>query len=63
MTHRALVTALAALSLAGCATTFGPGALTPDPIQVARLPATGEPVKLEAAAQRRARSRRPSTSR
>jgi len=36
MPRKALVTALAALALAGCATTRGAGAVTPDPIEVVR---------------------------
>ena len=49
MTRHALVTALAAVSLVGCATARQAGALTPDPVQVARLPAPDEVVKPEAA--------------
>ncbi|HVP59335.1 MAG TPA: M23 family metallopeptidase [Myxococcaceae bacterium] len=49
MTRNALVTALAAVSLVGCATARVPGALTPDPIELARLPLTGERVKPEPA--------------
>ncbi len=49
MTRPAFVTAVAAFALAGCATARGPGAVTPDPIEVVRLPATGERVKPEAA--------------
>ena len=49
MTRNALVTALAAVSLAGCATTRVPGSLTTDPVEIVRLPGTGEPVKPEAA--------------
>lgn len=47
MTRNALVSAVAALSLAGCVTARGPGSLTPDPVEVVRLPGTGEPVKPE----------------
>ena len=49
MTRNALVTALAAVSLAGCATTRAPGSLTTDPVEIVRLPGTGEPVKPEPA--------------
>jgi len=49
MTRNALVTALAAVSLAGCVTTHGPGSLTTDPVEIVRLPSTGEPVSPEAA--------------
>ncbi len=49
MTRNALVTALAAFSLTGCMTTRAPGSLTPDPVEIVRLPGTGEPVKPEAA--------------
>jgi len=49
MTRNALVTALAAFSLAGCAISHGAGSLTPDPVEVVRLPGAGEPVKPEAA--------------
>jgi len=49
MTWNATVTALAAVSLAGCVTAHGPGSLTPDPVEVVRLPSSGEPVKPEAA--------------
>jgi len=49
MTRNALVTALAAFSLAGCAISHGAGSLTPDPVEVVRLPSSGEPVKPEAA--------------
>ena len=47
MTRQALVTALAAVSLVGCATARGPGSLTPDPVEVVRLPSTFEPVTPE----------------
>jgi len=46
---RHFVTALAAVSLVGCATTRDPGSLSTDPLEVVRLPATGEPVKAEPA--------------
>src|SRR5215469_12540029 len=49
MTRNAIVTALAAASLAGCVTARGPGSLTTDPIEVAYLPGSGEPVRPEAA--------------
>ncbi|HUM11742.1 MAG TPA: M23 family metallopeptidase [Myxococcaceae bacterium] len=49
MTRHALVTALAALSLVGCAGARVPGALTSDPIELVRLAGTGEPVKSEPA--------------
>jgi murein DD-endopeptidase MepM/ murein hydrolase activator NlpD len=49
MTGHAFVTALAAVSLAGCATAHVPGAFSSEPIELVRLPATGEPVKPEAA--------------
>jgi murein DD-endopeptidase MepM/ murein hydrolase activator NlpD len=49
MTGHALVTALAAVSLVGCATTREPGSLSTDPLEVVRLPSTGEPVKPEPA--------------
>src|SRR5512138_3096586 len=49
MTRNALVTALAAVSLAGCVTARAPGSLTLDPLEVVRLPSTGEPVKAEPA--------------
>ena len=37
------------LSLAGCATTNAPGSLTTDPVEIVRLPGSGEPVKPEPA--------------
>jgi murein DD-endopeptidase MepM/ murein hydrolase activator NlpD len=49
MTRTAIVTALAAASLAGCATARGPGSLTTDPVEMVRLPGTGELVTPEAA--------------
>jgi murein DD-endopeptidase MepM/ murein hydrolase activator NlpD len=49
MTRHAFVTALAAATLVGCATTRDPGSLSTDPLQVVRLPATGEPVSPEPA--------------
>ena len=51
MTWNATVTALAALSLAGCITAHGPGSLTPDPVEVVVLPSSYEPVKPEPAAR------------
>jgi murein DD-endopeptidase MepM/ murein hydrolase activator NlpD len=50
MIRNALVTALAAVSLVGCVTARGPGSLTPDPVELVRLPSTWEPVKPEAPA-------------
>ena len=47
MTWNATVTALAAVSLVGCVTAHGPGSLTPDPVEVVRLPSSYEPVKPE----------------
>ena len=47
MTRTAIVTALAAASLAGCVTSRGPGSLTPELVEVSRLPGAGEPVKPE----------------
>ena len=49
MTRHAFVTALAALTLVGCAAARVPGALTSEPIELVRLPAAGEPVKPEPA--------------
>jgi murein DD-endopeptidase MepM/ murein hydrolase activator NlpD len=49
MTRNALVTALASVSLVGCVTAHGPGSLTSDPVEVVRLPGTGEPVTPERA--------------
>ena len=49
MTRNAIVTALAAASLAGCVTARGPGSLSTDPIEVAYLPGYREPVRPEAA--------------
>ena len=49
MTRTAIVAALAAASLAGCVTVRGPGSLTTDPIEVAYLPGSAEPVTPEAA--------------
>ena len=47
MTRNALVTAVAAISLTGCMISRGAGSLTPDPVEVVRLPSSGEPVKPE----------------
>ncbi len=44
---RHLVTALAAVSLVGCATTREAGSLSTEPLEIVRLPSTGEPVKPE----------------
>lgn len=49
MTPKALVTSLAAVSLVGCISARGPGSLTTDPVEVVRLPGTGEHVAPEAA--------------
>jgi murein DD-endopeptidase MepM/ murein hydrolase activator NlpD len=49
MTRHALVTALAAVSLVGCATVHAPGSLVTDPLEVVQLPSSGEPVKPEPA--------------
>ncbi len=49
MTGHAFVIALAALTLVGCATARVPGALTSEPIELVRLPGTGEPVRPEPA--------------
>jgi murein DD-endopeptidase MepM/ murein hydrolase activator NlpD len=49
MTRNSVVTALAALSLAGCTAARVPGSFTSEPIELVRLPATGEPLKSEPA--------------